>query len=84
MVIICICSIINFVSFFFLERFWLFDDFDVWLSRIKGKFYKCVVIFVDNSGVDIILGIFFFIRDMFFRGIKVDNVCIYFSAWIVF
>lgn len=84
MVITCTCSIINSVSFSLLERPWLFDDFDAWLSRIKGKPHKCAAIFVDNSGADIILGIFPFIRDMLSRGTKVDNACTYFRAWIVF
>lgn len=29
----------------------------------------------DNSGIDIILGVFFFVRELFFRGIEVILVC---------
>lgn len=78
------CRIINFLQSSLLERPWLFDDFDAWLNRIKGKPHKCAAIFVDNSGADIILGIFPFIRDMIFRGTKVSNACTCFSRWIVF
>ncbi|XP_062587877.1 4'-phosphopantetheine phosphatase-like [Saccostrea cucullata] len=53
------------------DRPWLFDDFDAWLDRIKGKPHKCAAIFVDNSGADIILGILPFVRDLLFRGTKV-------------
>ncbi|XP_061197383.1 4'-phosphopantetheine phosphatase-like [Saccostrea echinata] len=53
------------------ERPWLFDDFDSWLDRVKGKPHKCAAIFVDNSGADIILGIFPFVRDLLSRGTKV-------------
>lgn len=73
--ITCTCRIINFLQSSLLERPWLFDDFDAWLNRIKGKPHKCAAIFVDNSGADIILGIFPFIRDMIFRGTKVSNAC---------
>lgn len=82
--ITCTCRIINFLQSSLLERPWLFDDFDAWLNRIKGKPHKCAAIFVDNSGADIILGIFPFIRDMIFRGTKVSNACTCFSRWIVF
>ena len=60
----CICVL-------FIERPWLFDNFDSWLKRIQGKPHKCAAIFVDNSGADIILGIFPFARDLLSRGTKV-------------
>ncbi|XP_022319339.2 4'-phosphopantetheine phosphatase-like [Crassostrea virginica] len=53
------------------ERPWLFDNFDSWLKRVQGKPHKCAAIFVDNSGADIILGIFPFARDLLSRGTKV-------------
>jgi len=52
-------------------RPWLFDDFDDWLSRQRGPAYKSAVIFIDNSGIDIILGIFPFAVDLLERGTKV-------------
>ncbi|ESO10934.1 hypothetical protein HELRODRAFT_109215 [Helobdella robusta] len=54
------------------ERPWLIDNFDSWMLRVeKGVPYKCVVIFVDNSGLDIILGIFPFSRALLKMGSKV-------------
>ncbi|XP_048762639.1 4'-phosphopantetheine phosphatase-like isoform X2 [Ostrea edulis] len=53
------------------ERPWLFDEFDAWLNRLQRKPHKCAAIFVDNSGADIILGIFPFVRDLLSRGTKV-------------
>ncbi|XP_059170909.1 4'-phosphopantetheine phosphatase-like isoform X2 [Physella acuta] len=54
------------------KRPWLFDDFDAWLSRMsQPKPYKCAVIFCDNSGVDIILGIFPFARHLLSIGTNV-------------
>ena len=47
------------------------DDFDSWLSRLQGPAHRCAVIFVDNSGFDIILGIFPFVRELVSRGTKV-------------
>lgn len=52
-------------------RPWLRDDLDDWIARSKGRPHKLAVIFVDNSGVDIILGMFPFIRELLSRGTKV-------------
>ncbi|XP_015747200.1 PREDICTED: pantothenate kinase 4-like [Acropora digitifera] len=52
-------------------RPWLRDDLDDWIARSKGPPHKLAVIFVDNSGVDIILGMFPFIRELLSRGTKV-------------
>lgn len=62
------------LSWFILGRPWLFDDFDAWLSRVsQPKPYKCAVIFCDNSGVDIILGIFPFAQQLLSMGTSVSD-----------
>ncbi|CAG5127707.1 unnamed protein product [Candidula unifasciata] len=54
------------------SRPWLYDDFDSWLDRVsQPKPFKCAVIFCDNSGVDIILGIFPFTRQLLSLGTHV-------------
>ncbi|XP_037958258.1 4'-phosphopantetheine phosphatase [Teleopsis dalmanni] len=53
------------------KRPWLMDDLDSWLSRVQGKAHKCALIFVDNSGVDVVLGILPFTRELLKRGTKV-------------
>ncbi|KAK3737322.1 hypothetical protein RRG08_067387 [Elysia crispata] len=59
------------------KRPWLFDDFDAWRSRMtqfnvsSKPPYKCAVIFCDNSGVDIILGVFPFVRQLLSLGTNV-------------
>lgn len=55
----------------FSARPWLFDDLDDWLDRCEGPQYYKAVIFVDNSGGDIILGVFPFARDLLRNGTKV-------------
>jgi type II pantothenate kinase len=52
-------------------RPWLVDGLDAWLDRLKGPPHKCAAIFVDNSGIDIILGIIPFARELLQRGTKV-------------
>ncbi|XP_012149721.2 4'-phosphopantetheine phosphatase [Megachile rotundata] len=53
-------------------RPWLQDDLDDWIDRLEtGPPHKCAAIFVDNSGVDIVLGILPFARDLLLRGTKV-------------
>ncbi|KAH3813869.1 4'-phosphopantetheine phosphatase-like isoform X2 [Dreissena polymorpha] len=53
-------------------RPWLLDDFDAWLGkRLNGHTYHCAAIFCDNSGADIILGVFPFVRDLLKSGSKV-------------
>ncbi|KAL5005498.1 hypothetical protein ScPMuIL_018954 [Solemya velum] len=52
-------------------RPWLFDDFDKWSERLTtGPAHKCAVIFCDNSGPDIILGVFPFVRELLNNGTK--------------
>ncbi|KAL5274350.1 hypothetical protein ACFFRR_000842 [Megaselia abdita] len=53
------------------KRPWLFDDLDMWLNRILNSSHKCALIFVDNSGVDIVLGILPFARELLKRNTKV-------------
>ncbi|KAH8308272.1 hypothetical protein KR059_009772 [Drosophila kikkawai] len=53
------------------KRPWLLDNLDNWLKRLKGQPHKCAVVFVDNSGVDVVLGILPFVRGLLKRGTKV-------------
>nr|XP_016924417.1 4'-phosphopantetheine phosphatase [Drosophila suzukii] len=53
------------------KRPWLLDNLDSWLSRLKGEPHKCAVVFVDNSGVDVVLGVLPFVRGLLKRGTKV-------------
>ncbi|CAG9825028.1 unnamed protein product [Phaedon cochleariae] len=53
------------------RRPWFHDDFDTWLDRIKHKPHKSCVIFVDNSGVDFILGILPLARQLLSYGTNV-------------
>ncbi|XP_014615545.1 PREDICTED: pantothenate kinase 4 isoform X1 [Polistes canadensis] len=53
-------------------RPWLVDNLDEWINRLQNNVvHKCAAIFVDNSGVDIVLGILPFTRDLLQRGTKV-------------
>ncbi|XP_013107696.1 4'-phosphopantetheine phosphatase isoform X2 [Stomoxys calcitrans] len=55
------------------KRPWLMDDLDRLLARFENgqEAHKCAAIFVDNSGVDIVLGILPFARELLRRGTKV-------------
>ncbi|KAL4622527.1 pantothenate kinase 4 isoform X1 [Arapaima gigas] len=53
------------------ERPWLVDCYSEWLERLKGPPHKCALFFVDNSGIDIILGVFPFVRELLLRGTEV-------------
>ncbi|XP_036163355.1 4'-phosphopantetheine phosphatase [Myotis myotis] len=57
------------------ERPWLVDSYDTWLQRLKGPPHKCALIFADNSGVDVILGVFPFVRELLSRGTEVILAC---------
>lgn len=52
-------------------RPWLVDGLDEWLNRLKGPPHKCAAVFVDNSGIDIVLGVLPFARELLQRGTKV-------------
>uniref|UniRef100_A0A667ZRY8 4'-phosphopantetheine phosphatase n=1 Tax=Myripristis murdjan TaxID=586833 RepID=A0A667ZRY8_9TELE len=54
-----------------LERPWLVDAYDQWIERLKGPPHKCALFFVDNSGMDIILGVMPFVRELLCRGTEV-------------
>ncbi|KAL3848608.1 hypothetical protein ACJMK2_019457 [Sinanodonta woodiana] len=52
-------------------RPWLIDDFEKWKLRLsEGPTHRCAVIFCDNSGADIILGVFPMARELLRRGSK--------------
>ncbi|XP_015280788.1 PREDICTED: pantothenate kinase 4 [Gekko japonicus] len=57
------------------ERPWLEDSYNEWLERLKGSPHKCALIFADNSGIDIILGVFPFVRELLSRGTEVILAC---------
>ncbi|XP_067145341.1 4'-phosphopantetheine phosphatase [Centruroides vittatus] len=52
-------------------RPWLIDNLDEWLKRLKGPPHKCAAIFVDNSGMDVVLGVLPFARELLQNGTKV-------------
>eukprot|EP00062_Callorhinchus_milii_P016581 gi/632968029/ref/XP_007900305.1/ PREDICTED: pantothenate kinase 4 isoform X2 [Callorhinchus milii] len=52
-------------------RPWLVDAYDDWLERLKGPPHKCALFFVDNSGIDLILGVFPFVRELLSRGTEI-------------
>ncbi|XP_074916292.1 4'-phosphopantetheine phosphatase isoform X2 [Chelonoidis abingdonii] len=58
------------------ERPWLEDSYSEWIQRLKeGPPHKCALIFADNSGIDIILGVFPFVRELLSRGSEVILAC---------
>nr|CAD7409828.1 unnamed protein product [Timema poppensis] len=52
-------------------RPWLVDYLSQWMERLKGPPHKCAAIFVDNSGIDLVLGILPFARELLQRGTEV-------------
>lgn len=54
-----------------VPRPWVIDDFDAFKLKWSKKPWKKVVIFVDNSGADIILGILPFTRELIRHGAQV-------------
>ena len=53
-------------------RPWLVDDLDPWLDRVSLQpSYRCAVLFVDNAGPDVVLGMIPFARDLLQHGSKV-------------
>lgn len=55
----------------FLVRPWLVDNLNEWIERLKGKPHKCAAIFVDNSGMDVVLGVIPFALELLKRKTKV-------------
>ncbi|CAG9108209.1 hypothetical protein JYU34_011477 [Plutella xylostella] len=53
------------------KRPWLFDGLEKWLDKLQRTVHHCAAIFVDNSGVDIVLGILPFVRALLLRGTSV-------------
>lgn len=50
----------------------MIDDLDLWLHHIQTKpAHNCAAIFVDNCGVDLVLGIIPFARELLRRGTRV-------------
>ncbi|XP_043713467.1 damage-control phosphatase At2g17340-like isoform X2 [Telopea speciosissima] len=54
-----------------VPRPWVIDDLDTFKLRWSKKSWKKVVIFADNSGADVILGILPFARELLRRGTQV-------------
>ncbi|KAL9995094.1 putative damage-control phosphatase ARMT1-like, metal-binding domain, AF1104-like superfamily [Helianthus debilis subsp. tardiflorus] len=54
-----------------VPRPWVIDDLDAFIAKWSKKPWKKAVIFVDNSGADIILGILPFARELLRRGTQV-------------
>lgn len=52
-------------------RPWLFDDLDAWLERWRSKPHRAALIFVDNAGCDVVLGMLPLARAMLRRGTRV-------------
>ncbi|THD28057.1 Type II pantothenate kinase [Fasciola hepatica] len=54
-------------------RPWLIDDYDKWIEAISPdrRPYRCVLIFCDNSGPDVLLGVLPFALEFISRGSKV-------------
>lgn len=53
------------------SRPWLVDDLDAWLDRLNSRTYRAAVLFVDNAGPDIVLGMLPLARDLVRRGTRV-------------
>jgi type II pantothenate kinase len=52
-------------------RPWFIDDMDAWLTRLEGPAHRAALIFVDNAGPDVVLGIMPFARLLLERGTRV-------------
>ena len=65
---------------FVKPRPWLVDHLDEWKERLRQKKpHKCAAIFIDNSGFDVILGIFPFVVEMLRLVHTLPKVCIVYS-----
>lgn len=54
------------------ERPWLIDTFEQFMERLEEKpIHSCAAFFCDNSGVDIVLGVIPFVRELLRRNTKV-------------
>lgn len=53
-------------------RPWLIDDLDAWMNRwSNGPRHQCAILFVDNAGSDIVLGMIPFARELLRQGTSV-------------
>lgn len=53
-------------------RPWLIDDGDAWLAKFnRDNPFRCALLFVDNAGSDIVLGMIPFARELLRRGARV-------------
>lgn len=52
-------------------RPWLIDDLDAWLARWRSRPHASALLFVDNAGSDVLLGMLPLAREMLRRGTKV-------------
>ena len=52
-------------------RPWFRDDLDAWLKRLDGPAHCAAVVFVDNAGPDVTLGMLPFTRELLKRGTRV-------------
>lgn len=55
----------------YTARPWLIDTLDNWVQKICTEPYKKVAIFIDNSGLDIVMGVLPLAREMLRQGSKV-------------
>ncbi len=47
------------------DRPWFYDNLDAWCERwVNGPAYHCAVVFVDNAGPDVLLGMIPFVREL--------------------
>lgn len=53
------------------KRPWFHDDLDIWIKRLEKQPYKLAVIFVDNAGVDFILGILPMVRELLLNNTRI-------------
>ncbi|KAI8020249.1 Protein IMPAIRED IN BABA-INDUCED STERILITY 1 [Camellia lanceoleosa] len=66
-----------------VPRPWVIDDLDVFILKCGRKSWKKVVISVDNSGADTILGILPFARELLRRGTQIPEDARS-NAWVSF
>jgi len=52
-------------------RPWFIDDLDAWLERLRGPAHRAALLFVDNAGPDVVLGMMPFARMLLQRGTRV-------------
>ncbi|XP_018336511.1 pantothenate kinase 4 isoform X2 [Agrilus planipennis] len=53
------------------QRPWFIDNVDVWIKNLREQPYHSALIFVDNAGVDFVLGVLPFVRQLLIEGTNV-------------